>query len=93
VDLAEDGLFCHLQEKAPWAIAFVLKSLGRTRGYGERPLPGTPPQGRDDLSEWPQIQYAILQALDSHPDAKWAVVEALKALEPHESQNGHHPSA
>lgn len=42
-DLAELGLRHHLYEKAPWAIAFVLKSLGRSRGYGDR-LPLVTPE-------------------------------------------------
>jgi hypothetical protein len=95
VDVAEQGLYYHLEEKSPWAIALVLKTLGRQRGYGDRPtpLPGTPPQREDTPSEWPQIQYTLLCALEAYPEARLAVVEALKALEPHESTNGHHPGA
>jgi hypothetical protein len=89
VDLAEDGLFFHLTERSPWAIALVLKTLGKSRGYGDRAAPGSPLDGREDLSEWPQIQYALLQALEPYPEARWAVAEALK---PHASSNGHHPS-
>jgi hypothetical protein len=36
VDLAEDALYRHVEEGAPWAVALVLKTLGRTRGYGDR---------------------------------------------------------
>jgi hypothetical protein len=94
VDLAEHGLYHHLVEKAPWAIALVLKTLGRQRGYSDRlaPTSNTPPQDQD-LSEWPQLQFALIQALEPYPEARLAVVEALKALEPHESTNGHYPGA
>lgn len=36
VDMAESGLRVHLQNKQPWAIALVLKTLGKDRGYVER---------------------------------------------------------
>jgi hypothetical protein len=48
VDMAEDGLYYHLQEKAPWAIAFTLKSLGRRRGYGERASTVSPDAAPED---------------------------------------------
>src|SRR5215813_1946440 len=43
IDVAEQGLDYHLEQKSPWAIALVLKTLGRPRGYGDRPWPGAPP--------------------------------------------------
>jgi hypothetical protein len=94
IDLAEQGLYDHLEERSPWAIALVLRTLGRHRGYGERlPASTNTPESRPetDLSEWPQIHMVLLQTLEAYPDARWAVVDALKALEPHESENGHHP--
>lgn len=36
IDDAEEGLKHHLAQKAPWAIALVLKTLGKNRGYVER---------------------------------------------------------
>ncbi len=36
VDMAEIGLRDHLRNKQPWAIALVLKTLGKERGYVER---------------------------------------------------------
>ncbi|AMV20681.1 helix-turn-helix domain-containing protein [Planctomyces sp. SH-PL14] len=36
IDDAEEGLRHHLEQQAPWAIAFVLKTLGKNRGYVER---------------------------------------------------------
>lgn len=36
VDVAETGLLVHLDQKAPWAIGLVLKTLGKERGYVER---------------------------------------------------------
>lgn len=35
-DDAEEGLKHHLEQKAPWAIALALKTLGKDRGYVER---------------------------------------------------------
>jgi hypothetical protein len=95
VDLAEQGLYYHLEEKSPWAIALALKTLGRERGYGDRPTlpPGTAPQVDGERSEWPQLQSALLRALGPYPEARLAVIEALKALDTHEPANGHHPGA
>jgi hypothetical protein len=92
IDLAERGLYVHLQERSPWAIALVLKTLGRQRGYVD-PVTreaGTPTQD-PGAQEWPQVQYVLLRALEPFPEARTAVVAALKALEPHEPQNGYHP--
>lgn len=36
VDLAEQGLAYQVEAGAPWAIAFALKTLGKSRGYVER---------------------------------------------------------
>ena len=36
LDLAEAKLFLAVQRGDPWAIAFALKTIGRSRGYGER---------------------------------------------------------
>lgn len=36
IDDAEEGLRHHLAKRAPWAIAMVLKTLGKSRGYVER---------------------------------------------------------
>lgn len=93
VDLAEQGLYHHLEEKAPWAISFVLKSLGRQRGYVDPTMTrGAGVSVQDsDVQEWQQIQYTLLRTLEHFPEARFAVVEALKAMEPHESNNGHHP--
>jgi Bacterial regulatory protein, Fis family len=95
VDMAVDALYYHVEQKVPWAIALVLKTLGRQRGYGDRPIlpANTPPPATDDLSDWPQVLNALIQALADYPEARLAVVEALQALEPHESTNGHYPGA
>jgi hypothetical protein len=51
VDLAEQGLYQHLEDRAPWAISLVLKTLGRSRGYGERPPVGHPDPMPEDRPE------------------------------------------
>jgi hypothetical protein len=92
VDMAEDALHFHLQERAPWAIALVLRTLGRRRGYYEdKPATSSPPD-TGEAQEWQAIQTTLLQALQAYPEARLAVVGALKALEPHASQNGSHSS-
>jgi hypothetical protein len=90
IDLAEQGLYEHLQERAPWAIALVLKTLGRRRGYEDKPsLSNTPDTG--EAQEWQVIQTTLFKALQAYPEARWAVVQALG--EPTgESTNGHLPS-
>src|SRR3712207_3616561 len=51
VDVAVHGLYHHLEEEAPWAIALVLKTLGRERGFGERSAPALPrPYDADDVA-------------------------------------------
>jgi hypothetical protein len=91
VDLAEQGLYYHLEEKAPWAISFVLKSVGRQRGYIDPTTArGVGIPGQDhDARDWPHIQYILLRALEGYPEARAAVVAALKAAESHESTNRH----
>jgi hypothetical protein len=36
LDMAEAKLFLAVQRNEPWAITFCLKTIGRSRGYGER---------------------------------------------------------
>jgi hypothetical protein len=36
IDVAEEKLFQAIRDREPWAIAFVLKTLGKNRGYVER---------------------------------------------------------
>lgn len=36
LDIAEDGLFERLKNRDPWAIGFVLKTIGKQRGYVEK---------------------------------------------------------
>jgi hypothetical protein len=36
IDTAEEQLFLAVKRGEPWAIAFVLKTIGRRRGYVER---------------------------------------------------------
>jgi hypothetical protein len=91
IDLAERGLYEHLQERAPWAIALVLKTLGRRRGYEDKPAMSGPPD-TGEAQEWPVIQSTLFKALQAYPDARWAVVQALGA-HAHESENGHSPGA
>jgi hypothetical protein len=92
IDLAERGLYEHLQERSPWAIALVLKTLGRQRGYVDPAARGAGIQTQDpDAQEWSQVQYILLRALEHFPEARAAVTAALKASEPHEPQNGHYP--
>jgi hypothetical protein len=46
VDLAEDRLWECVDERQPWAIALVLKTRGRARGWGEQPtVPVSTPDG------------------------------------------------
>jgi hypothetical protein len=90
VDMAEDALYSHVEEKAPWAIALVLKTLGRRRGYEDKaPMVSTPDTG--EAQEWQVIQTALFQALQAYPEARWAVVQALGA-HTREFANGHHSS-
>src|SRR5688572_24101453 len=89
VDLAEQGLYEHLQERSPWAIALVLKTLGRHRGYEDKPAtPRTSDTG--EAQEWQAIQVTLLNALQAYPEARWSVVRAL-GEHLHESENGHSP--
>jgi hypothetical protein len=36
IDAAELGLFAQVQDGEPWALQFVLRTIGKTRGYVER---------------------------------------------------------
>jgi hypothetical protein len=91
IDLAEQGLIHHLREESPWAISLVLRTLGRSRGYEEKPVaPRTPDTG--EAQEWPVIQATLLKALQAYPEARWAVVRAL-GEHTHESSNGHSAGA
>src|SRR5690349_20458872 len=36
LDLAEQALFAAVERQEPWAVQFLLRGPGRTRGYGER---------------------------------------------------------
>jgi hypothetical protein len=95
IDLAERGLYDHLQERSPWAISLTLKTLGRQRGYVDPTMMrrvGISAQETDG-QEWSRIQYTLLRALEHFPEARLAVVEALKALEPYASHNGHDQGA
>ena len=66
-DTAELALFNAIQERAPWAVCFYLKTQGRDRGYAERPdmvpplqddrkvinvIIGTPEGKQVPLAEW-----------------------------------------
>jgi hypothetical protein len=91
VDLAERGLIHHLEEESPWAISLVLRTLGRTRGYEDKPVaPRAPETG--EAQEWSAIQATLLHTLQAYPEARWAVVKAL-GVHADEPQNGHMPSA
>ena len=93
VDMAEDALYDHLREKSPWAIALVLRTLGRKRGFVEKDGDREPPvdvfRAIQASVEWRNIQSALLQALEPYPQARWAVVEALQSRIAHDSANGH----
>ena len=91
VDLAEQGLYDHLRDRSPWAISLVLRTLGRSRGYQDRPVTsGTPDTG--EAQEWQALQVTLLKALQAYPEARWAVVQAL-GVDAHESENGHSAGA
>jgi hypothetical protein len=64
VDLAEQGLIHHLQEESPWAISLVLRTLGRTRGYGEH-LPVGPSDTR--ARDQPENVITIDVGSNGHP--------------------------
>jgi hypothetical protein len=51
IDLAEDALYRHVEEGAPWAVALVLKTLGRHRGYGDRPPAASPEPEAEALTD------------------------------------------
>jgi hypothetical protein len=93
VDMAEDALYFHLEQKAPWAIALVLKTLGKSRGYVEKVVADDTPIDIEQViqasSEWQEILTTLLRTLDAYPDARWAVVQALQPRHAHESTNGH----
>jgi hypothetical protein len=91
VDLAEQGLHDHLRDRSPWAIGLVLRTLGRSRGYEDRPVP---PSTSDtgEAQEWQALQGTLLKALQAYPEARWAVVQAL-GEHIDESTNGHSPGA
>jgi hypothetical protein len=44
LDLAEEQLGRAVREGALWAVLFTLKTVGKSRGWGERP-PHEPPEG------------------------------------------------
>ena len=79
LDTAEDRLFQAVDTGEPWAVQFLLTRLGRGRGYGDKlEIDATV----DVLSHpaWLQTRAALLQALGPHPEARLAVVGALRAL-------------
>jgi hypothetical protein len=91
VDLAEQGLIEHLQQRAPWAISLTLRTLGRRRGYEDKPAPPSPSDS-GSAQEWEAIQVTLLEALREFPEARWAAARALGG-HIHEVENGHSPSA
>jgi hypothetical protein len=79
LDVAEAKLFQAIDRGELPAIMFLLRTLGRSRGYGDRlEVDATV----DVLSQpqWLQTRALLLQVLRSYPDAQRAVVGALRAL-------------
>jgi hypothetical protein len=91
VDMAEDALFYHLTERSPWAISLVLRTLGKSRGYGDK-MTGPDTRELGDTQEWQELQAVLLATLQPYPEARWAIVRALNG-HGHEAQNGHTPGA
>lgn len=54
IDIAEQKLRMAVDDREPWAVALVLKTIGKSRGYTERPDPPVP----DDTEQEPD-QYAL----------------------------------
>lgn len=79
LDVAEAKLFEAIGTGEGWAITFLLRTIGRGRGYADRlEVDAT----LDVLNHpaWLQTRAALLQALGPHPEARLAVVGALRAL-------------
>jgi hypothetical protein len=87
IDLAEQGLMAHLQQQNSWAISLTLRTLGRRRGYEDKPAPPGPSDS-GSAQEWEAIQVTLLEALREFPEARWAVARAL-GEHTRESENGH----
>ena len=84
LDNAESILRDEIARKKPWAIRFILKTLGRARGYGERPLSAADygPAGRLDPNRLNDKQLARLERLTelmNHGRQVEALAEELTA--------------
>jgi hypothetical protein len=53
IDLAAQGLYHHLEEQAPWAIALVLRTFGKSRGFVDRQELTDPNQPSTIQLYWP----------------------------------------
>lgn len=81
LDVAEGQLFKAIDRGEFNAIAFYLRTIGRQRGYGDH----VEVDAQIDLvshPEWLRTRAALLLALQAYPEAKLAVVGALRALAP-----------
>jgi hypothetical protein len=92
VDVAEQRLRKAVEHDEAWAIALVIKTLGRHRGYVDRgssspePLSLTP--SLEASEEWLAIKRTLLEVLQQHPAALADVSNALNGMAT--SGNGHH---
>ncbi|SRR6266498_1184626 len=100
IDIAELRLRKAVNDGKPWAIALVLKTLGKSRGYVEKspatmPYPEGTQSDSSEALEWQHLQSMLLAALQPYPEARWAVVKEMRALTGavDETSNGHSPSA
>jgi hypothetical protein len=59
VDKAEQALWECVEERQPWAVALVLKTVGQRRGYTERPAPIPPSERGEVRLYWPEEQEEI----------------------------------
>jgi hypothetical protein len=59
IDRAEQKLWECVDERQPWAIALVLKTVGQRRGYTERSVPTQPGDQGEVRLYWPEEQEAI----------------------------------
>jgi hypothetical protein len=79
LDLAEAQLFTAIDAGEAWAIQFLLRTVGRRRGYGDH----LEIEGTVDVlqsAEWIQLRGLLLETLAAFPEARAAVVTRLATV-------------